>query len=119
MQQPSWLAPAGVFRFFGRVRQAVAARLAETPIAFFAIVIGVALVFKVGIGFAKPSVEPDAPVVARLSSPKHRDLKVTPVADPAASPLPSGAVRANVLGAGTEQAAPSARPPRRHHRHSH
>lgn len=94
-------------------------RLAETPIAFFAIVIGVALVFKVGIGLAKPSVEPDAPAVARLSTPKHRDLKVTPVADPAASPLPSG--RVNVVGAGIEQAqpAPSARPPRRRQRHSH
>lgn len=94
-------------------------RLAETPIAFFAIVIGVALVFKVGIGFAKPGAEAEAPAVARLSSPKHRDVKVTPVADPAASPLPSG--RVNLLGAGAEQAAPSpsARPPRRHHRHSH
>ena len=88
---------------------------------FFAIVLGVALVFKVGIGFAKPTAEAEPPAVARLSTTRHRDLKVTPVADPAAGPLPS--TRAGVLHGATGTTAapsePSARPPRRRHRHSH
>jgi hypothetical protein len=106
------------FRRFGSARQRFVALWADAPVVFFAVVVGVALTFRVAIGWARgertaePEVEPavaaappsqraerdGAREVARAeaATPPSRARAAAPLRfepDPAAAPLPSPPAR--------------------------
>jgi hypothetical protein len=87
------------FRRFASARQRFAAVWADMPVVFFAVVVGVALTFRVAIGWARgereaePAVEPAFAAAAPAAS--HARAPAAPrfEPDPAAGPLPAQPAR--------------------------
>jgi hypothetical protein len=104
--------PAALFvPHLRRLRARMAALFADLPIVFLAVVLGVALTFRVAIGWAKEGATPEPPAVSALAAPTVAPAATTgtaarPVvmaADPQATALPAGTAASP---------GPFARPPR-------
>lgn len=86
---------------------------ADTPVLFFAVVIGVALTFRIAVGVAREAATPE--VVAPTFATSAEKGVTQPVADPEAKldpkPAPSAEVKATV-GAGAPKVQPVGAPAR-------
>lgn len=84
--------PSGVFRVAGWIRVRLSAVLADAPLLFFGVVIGVAVLFKVAIGWAKGDAQPEPGAPAVLAAPHQRAKPVIAVSgDTAIAPAARGA----------------------------
>jgi hypothetical protein len=119
VQLPRFVLPLN-YRALSIARHRVAGVFSQAPLLFFAVVIGVAVMFKIGIGWMQSGVtaEPETPSVAKTS---HEDPRaaasVSFQADPAAQPLPA---TTSTAGAGAVLADPTSTTgtsPRRHKHH--
>ncbi len=66
----------------GKIRQL----FGETPFLFFGVVLGVALLFRVGVGVAREAARPDVVAPTFVSTQPEPGLAVTATAAPSASP---------------------------------
>ena len=107
------------FRWLTIARYRIAERASQAPLLFFAVVIGVAVLFKLAIGWAQPSVTPDAETTKTSHEQppsSSSSASLTFGADPAAQPLPA---TTSTAGAGAVLANPAntSTSPRRHKHH--
>lgn len=78
----AWLLPVPLRRVLARARAAVARRLEGAPILFLAVVIGVALTFRVALGWARAPAEPPTAEPSPRAAP-HAIVRAGPEAAPA------------------------------------
>jgi hypothetical protein len=102
------------FRALSALRHRVVAALGETPLVFFAVVVGVALLFKVGVGLVKGESATPEPVAISSAAGATPKTPVSFQPDPAAQPLGTSTTSA---GAGATPIATATATPPRHHRH--
>jgi hypothetical protein len=114
------LLPAAIRRAFHIMKVRAFAIFADTPVGFFAVVIGVALTFRVGAGLAREAKAPPevAPTFVTGPEPGLAAGAATASASAAPAPVPSVEVgaAARVQPFGTPQPARVAPKPRGHGR---
>jgi hypothetical protein len=87
--------PAGVPRGLSRLRLRIGHFFGEAPILFIGLVVGIAVVFRLGLGVVKPSVAEEEPAPAPLNPVVHTQPRAfapaatTTVAGATAEPDPT------------------------------
>lgn len=84
------LLPAAIRRAFHIMKGRALATFADTPVAFFAVVIGVALTFRVGAGLVREAKAPPELAKTVVTGPEPGLAPATPaLSAPAPAPVPS------------------------------
>jgi hypothetical protein len=108
-----WLVAGVLTRLVG-LRGRIGAFFTETPLFFIAVVLGIAVLFRAGIGLIRPEEEEAESSISAPSHPEPRTANATtslPSAQPAQPEVPSPAANAGIgIGMKSHEGPPRRRP---------